>query len=64
MHKVINREAQIPFTLIGQDADETQCDWGLPLPRLVQEIAFHKMNHVILPAGNNEGDVCFALPIT
>lgn len=59
--QILLREAQIPFTLIGQDADETQCGWGLPLPRLVQEIALYKMNHVILPAGNNEGDVCFVL---
>ncbi len=54
-------EAQIPFKLITQDADESQCDWGLPLQQLVEEIALHKMNHVVLPSGQSDGDICFVL---
>jgi len=54
------REIQIPFKVVGQDADETQCDWGLPLPKLVQKIALHKMNHVVLPVGD-DGAICFVL---
>jgi septum formation protein len=52
--------AQIPFTLIGQDADETLCDWALPLPEIVTHIARFKMEHVQLPAGF-DGQVCFVL---
>ncbi len=42
-------EAQIPFKIIEQDADETQCDYGLPFPQLLESIAVHKMNHVVMP---------------
>src|SRR3989304_6073515 len=42
------REAQIPFQLIPQMADEAACDWGLPLPQLVASIARHKMAHADL----------------
>ncbi len=55
------REAQIPFKLVTQDADETSCDWGLQLSQLVEQIALHKMNHAILPSGKNDGDICFVL---
>jgi septum formation protein len=44
------RDAGIPFTLVAQSADETACDWQLPLPQLVAAIATYKMEHVILPA--------------
>ena len=54
------REVQIPFTLVEQRADESQCDWGLPLPQLVQQVALYKMDHVVLPAGK-EGEHCFVL---
>ena len=55
------REVQIPFKVVGQNADETQCDWGLPLPKLVQKIALHKMNNVVLPAAGDDGTICFVL---
>jgi septum formation protein len=54
-------DAQIPFTIVSQDANETECDWSLPLPRLVLDIALYKMDHVILPSGQFENDVCFVL---
>ena len=59
--RMLLEESQIPFTLVNQDADETQCDWGLPLPQLVLSIALYKMEHVILPDGKQEGDICFVL---
>lgn len=39
-------EAKIPFVLLAQRADESTCDWGLPLEQLVASIALHKMEHV------------------
>jgi septum formation protein len=59
-HMLLN-EAQIPFILVNQDADERQCGWALPLPQLVATIARHKMEHVVLPAGKHTGDRCFVL---
>lgn len=53
--------AKIPFSVVPQSADETKCDWGLSLPQLVESIALHKMAHVILPAGSNDGQQCFVL---
>jgi septum formation protein len=59
--KMLLEEAQIPFTIVSQNADESQCDWGLPLPQLVLSIALYKMQHVILPDGTKDGDICFVL---
>lgn len=59
--RMLLEESQIPFTVVGQNADESQCDWGLPLPQLVLSIALHKMEHVILPDGKHEGEVCYVL---
>lgn len=53
-------KACIPFTVIEQDANELQCDWGLPLEQLVLSIADHKMQHAVLPTGT-ENDVIFVL---
>ncbi len=58
--QMLLKEAQIPFELVGQDADETACDWGLPLQQLIENIALYKMEHVVLPTGK-EGDMCFVL---
>lgn len=59
--RMLLEESQIPFVTVDQDADESQCDWGLPLPQLVLSIALYKMQHVILPDGKYEGDICFVL---
>lgn len=59
--QMLLRESRIPFSIVSQDADETQCDYTLPLEQLVAAIALHKMDHVILPPGKQEGDVCFVL---
>ncbi len=53
-------EIQIPFKVISQSADETRCDWGLPLPQVVRTIAALKMDHAQLPQGK-EGEVCYVL---
>lgn len=55
-------DARIPFTLVAQDADETLCDYTLPFAQLLETIAIHKMNHVIMPEGN-ENDLCFVLTV-
>lgn len=54
--------AQIPFQVIDQNADESQCDWGLPFAQLLASIARHKMNHVIVPVGK-ENEPCFVLTV-
>lgn len=54
------QQAGIQFQLVGQDADETCCDWNLPFEDIVKSIAVHKMEHVILPAGK-KNSVCFVL---
>jgi predicted house-cleaning NTP pyrophosphatase (Maf/HAM1 superfamily) len=59
--KMLLEQSHIPFIVVTQDADESQCDWGLPLPQLVLSIAIYKMQHVILPAAAQEGDICFVL---
>ena len=54
-------EAKIPYVVVDQNADETACDWNLSLPQLVLSIAIYKMQHVILPDGKHEGDICYVL---
>ena len=58
--QMLLNQAQIPFTLIKQSADESKCDWHLSLPEVVKNIAQYKMAHSIMPDGK-EGDVCFVL---
>jgi septum formation protein len=59
--QMLLRQAQIPFLCVEQNADETACDWNLPLIQLVNAIALYKMEHVILQPGKHEGDICFVL---
>lgn len=53
-------QVNIPFVLLDQYADEAACDWALPLPQLVESIAKHKMQQVIMPKGT-AGQECFVL---
>jgi septum formation protein len=55
------REAGISFEIIESLADESSCDWGLPLQQLVTSIAVHKMDHIIIPPGTQEGKICYVL---
>jgi len=59
--RMLLEEAHIPFIVVEQNADETACDWTLPLEQLVMSIALHKMEHVMVPSGNKEGELCFVL---
>lgn len=59
--KKLLEESRIPFSVIEQSADESQCDWNLPLQELVQAIALRKMHHVLLPEGRADGELCFVL---
>jgi septum formation protein len=54
------KEAEIPFEIVEQSADERACDWGMPLPDLLKTIAVAKMDHVILQQAR-EGEVRFVL---
>jgi septum formation protein len=58
--QMLLKDANIPFIVVGQSADETACDWGMPLDQLVTTIAMAKMAHVVMPDGI-EGDVAFVL---
>jgi len=53
--------ARIPYQVIEQDADETQCDWELAMPQVVANIARYKMKHVIMPQGTQEGQIAYVL---
>ena len=55
------QQAGIPFKKVAQTADESKCDWGLPLKQVVSSISAYKMQHVILPDGKAEGEYCFVL---
>ena len=54
-------EAQIPFTLISQTADESLVSIDRPLPEIVQDIAILKMKHIQVPEGKFDGQVVFVL---
>jgi septum formation protein len=54
------REANIPFEIVEQNAQEGSCNWGLPLVKLVEQIALYKMDHVKLSSGH-DGQFCFVL---
>lgn len=53
-------DARIPFKLVFQDADETVCDWNMPLQHVVERIACYKMEHVRMHEGR-EGEVAYVL---
>jgi len=58
--QMLLRSMQIPFELVEQDVDESLCNWALPLPQIVEQIARFKMEHLQLLAGQ-EGQICFVL---
>lgn len=58
--KMLLTNACIPFTVVAQTADEHACDWNQPLQKVVESIALHKMEHVLLPEGNQD-DICYVL---
>ncbi len=58
--QMLLKDAGIDFKVIWQTADESACDWNLPLESLVKQIAIRKMEHVIMPEGK-EGDIHYVL---
>ncbi len=58
--RLLLAQAAIPYVLLDQEADEAQCDWGMPLQKLVESIAVHKIAQVIMP-NVKEGQELFVL---
>jgi nucleoside triphosphate pyrophosphatase len=58
--RMLLEEAKIPFMVIDQTAEETSCDWGMPLEQLVLHIARMKMDHAIMPVAR-ENEIGFVL---
>lgn len=44
------KQSGIPFQLIANSADESQCCWSNELQQVVIDIASHKMAHAIIPS--------------
>lgn len=55
------REAQIPFNVITQAIDEEAHGLSSKVDERVVQIAQAKMNHVVVPAGTQEGELCWIL---
>lgn len=55
------KESKINYKIIEQNFDESLCDWGLPLQKLVESLAQHKMDHSILPDAKKDDEVCLVL---
>jgi septum formation protein len=58
--KMLLEQMGINFTVIEQNADESKCDWSMPLQRVVENIAQYKMDHALMPIGQ-EGEIAFVL---
>ncbi len=63
--KLLLQQSQIPFLVIGHNADEESCDWKegdwkQSLEQLVSSIAIAKMDHALLPQGS-ENEIVFVL---
>ena len=59
--KSLLEQADIPFQIISQNADESLCDTNRELSLVVLELAPLKMNHAILPQGQFDGQIIFVL---
>lgn len=59
--KSLLQQAQIPFVVIDQDADESTVPTNQPLSHIVMQLAQLKMQHAVVPAGHTEGQICFVL---
>ncbi len=55
------RMSGIPFVTIDQSADESKCNWALPLNEVVTHIALFKMKHAILPFGHFDEQIAYVL---
>lgn len=59
--KSLLADAQIPFALISQVADESVVTLDKPLPEVVQDIAALKMKHLQIPDGKLDGQIVFVV---
>ncbi|MBP6869915.1 Maf family protein [Candidatus Babeliales bacterium] len=59
--KNLLEQAQIPFRVIAQDADESLIDTNQSLSQIVTQIAQLKMQHAQIPQGEYENEICFVL---
>ena len=58
--KKLLQESGIAFKVVKQDADESKCDLSLTMDKTVLFLARMKMDHVIMPNGN-DGDIAFVI---
>lgn len=58
--KKLLERAGIAYRILEQNADESRCDWNLPLRQVVESIAHYKMEEVIMPPGQ-EGMVAYVV---
>lgn len=59
--KSLLAQADIPFQIISQNADESLCDMNRELSLVVSDLAQLKMHHAILPQGQFQGQIIFVL---
>lgn len=59
--KKLLHQANIPFAIIDQQADESFVDWQQPLDQLVTAIARHKMEQLMIPPGTHDGQYAFII---
>lgn len=55
------KEAGLDFEVIKQDADETSCDWGMPLQKLVEHLARLKMSCIQISPAHSVNEVCWVI---
>lgn len=60
MRKTLLEQAQIPFQIVPQSADEMACDWNQEPSNVARSIARFKMDHVELPS-DIPSSACFVL---
>jgi len=58
--QMLLKESGISYQIIEQNADESACEWGMTLQAVVENIALHKMQSVILP-DSKEGDSAYVM---
>lgn len=59
--KSLLAQADIPFQIISQNADESLCDMNRQLSLVVSELAQLKMNHAIFSQGQSQGQIIFVI---
>ena len=55
--QMLLKQAEIPFTVLEQSADERTCDWSKPLEELVKDIALIKMESLKISFEISDGQI-------